>query len=84
MSKDYTVDEPAFFEALEQSQPNQLRNHLHQQWIESPEFKEARAAFLNAPMGHNTSANFEQSKQYAQGRYLFRKRINQGGDGNDG
>lgn len=80
----YNVNEPEFFEALEQRQTNQMKNHLHQKWIDSPEFKEARARFLNSPMGHNISANFEQSREYANGRYLFRKRINSGGDGNDG
>ncbi len=73
--------EAARLEQEEAALDPQMRNHLNQKWQDSREFADARAAWLRGP---NARGSFDTSPEFANGRYLFRKRINAGGDGNDG
>ena len=54
---------------------------LQEDWFDSPEFKQARGEWLISAL---SNIPFEDTQFYTNARYLYRKRVNGGGDGNDG
>lgn len=54
-------------------------------WEKSDEYDNALSSYIsNHPAASLNMGKFLKSREYANGRYLFRKRISGDGDGNNG